>query len=153
VLICTGKASHPTGRMLRNLPRCVNENPSGVSRLFGEGGCARAKFGHLGIRKRSSERELNPMERWNDGILEYWVSKRKSIILVQGAHRLRIASLRHKAKNSWPSTSSPPRADGPLTSITVICTLEPHHSSIPLFQYSSWSEARFGMVKNMFEQR
>ena len=52
--------------------------------------------------KTSSERELNPMEQWNDGILEYWVSKRKSIILAQGALRLRIASLRHKAKDSRP---------------------------------------------------
>jgi hypothetical protein len=25
------------------------------------------------LEKRASERESDPMERWNDGMLEYWV--------------------------------------------------------------------------------
>jgi hypothetical protein len=40
--------------------------------------------------------------QWNDGILEYWISKRKTIIVAQGALRSRNASLRHKAKDFRP---------------------------------------------------
>jgi hypothetical protein len=93
----------------------------------GEHGCKRGKstFIHLGIWKRSSDCQLNPMERWNVGILG--IKNGESVPFGSRALRLRIASLRQEAKNSWPSASSPPEADAPPTSFRVIN---------PSFQYS-----------------
>jgi hypothetical protein len=53
------------------------------------------------------------MEQWNDGMLEYWVSKAE-------------------------------RTD------SLFSSRKTHHSSIPLFQYSGWSETNFRMVEKMF---
>ena len=46
----------------------------------------------------------------------------------------RSASLKEKAKDSWPQASSPAQRDVPPTSIRVMPPI------IPLFQYSSWAE-------------
>ena len=73
------------------------------------------------------------MECWISGIMRIKIGK--SVTFGSGALRLRITSLRHKAKYSWLSASSPPQADAPPTSIRVIPIHEP---IIPVFHYSSW---------------
>ena len=82
--------------------------------------------------ERSSERELNPMERWNVGILG--AESGESAPFASGALRLKIASLREEAKNSWPSASSPLQADVPPTFFRAIPIHEP---IIPVFPYSN----------------
>jgi hypothetical protein len=84
------------------------------------------------------------MECWNSGVVR--IKSGKAVLLVQkrspcgvdlpplhGAS-LRITSLRHKAKYSCPSASSPPQADAPQTFINVISIHEP---IIPVFHYSN----------------
>jgi hypothetical protein len=69
------------------------------------------------------------LESWNIGY-----QKRKGGTFGSGALRLRITSLRHEAKYSWPSASSPPQADAPPTFIKVKAIHEP---IIPVFHYSN----------------
>jgi hypothetical protein len=58
------------------------------------------------------------MECWSIGIVG--IERGESVTFGSGALRLRIASLRHKANDFWPSASSPPHADAPPPSIRVI---------------------------------